>query len=268
MSSNSSCFFFSSIHRIVLKYLPNGHEPTRELIYSIPESTSEIRIDYSEGGIVGQCPNTIKLGIVNDKKHDGIYSPEELSIILNGLRKLKLRSQDEIDVEPSTGIIFPKLTLTFVDNQGNILKEFYAQDNGGNMIGNTIITVKELKDELSHLSKSFKNRLAEDGQPEERKKTRESISDIVFRFVLFSIVIGIIALPTYLFAKPEDALFLWLWISIGATELFSALLFSIGGRFNNTSSLSNFETISFLIGIVALIAYIVLWIVQMCFWWA
>ena len=257
-----------SIHRIVLKYLPNGHEPTRELIYSIPESTSEIRIDYSEGGIVGQCPNTIKLGIVNDKKHDGIYSPEELSIILNGLRKLKLRSQDEIDVEPSTGIIFPKLTLTFVDNQGNILKEFYAQDNGGNMIGNTIITVKELKDELSHLSKSFKNRLAEDGQPEERKKTRESISDIVFRFVLFSIVIGIIALPTYLFAKPEDALFLWLWISIGATELFSALLFSIGGRFNNTSSLSNFETISFLIGIVALIAYIVLWIVQMCFWWA
>ena len=37
-----------SIHRIVLKYLPDGHEPTRELIYSIPESTSEIRIDYSE----------------------------------------------------------------------------------------------------------------------------------------------------------------------------------------------------------------------------
>lgn len=37
-----------SIHRIVLKYLPDGHEPTRELIYSTPESTSEIRIDYSE----------------------------------------------------------------------------------------------------------------------------------------------------------------------------------------------------------------------------
>lgn len=100
------------------------------------------------------------------------------------------------------------------------------------------------------------------------KKTRESTSEVVFRFVLFSIVIGIIALPTYLFAKPEDDLFLWLWISIGVTELFSALLFSIGGRFNNTSSLSNFETISFLIGILALIAYIALWIFQMCFWWA
>ena len=262
------CDLAESIHRIILKHLPDGHEPTRELIYSIPESTSEIRLDYCEGGIVGQCPKPINLRIVNDKRLNGIYSPEESSKIANGLRQLKLRSQDEIDVEPSTGIIFPKLTLTFVDNQGNILKEFYAQDNGGNMIGNTIITVKELKDELSHLSKSFKERLEEDGYPEERKKTRESTSEVVFRFVLFSIVIGIIALPTYLFAKPEDDLFLWLWISIGVTELFSALLFSIGGRFNNTSSLSNFETISFLIGILALIAYIALWIFQMCFWWA
>lgn len=257
-----------SIHRIILKHLPDGHEPTRELIYSIPESTSEIRIDYCEGGIVGQCPKPINLRIVNDKRLNGIYSPEELSKIANGLRQLKLRSQDEIDVEPSTGIVFPKLTLSFIDNQGNILKEFYAQDNGGKMIGNTVITVKGLKDELSILSKSFKDRLAEDGQLDEQKTTRESTSDVVFRFVLFSIVIGIIALPTYLFANPEDDLFLWLWVSIGATELFSALLFSIGGRFNSTSSLSNFETISFLIGIGALIAYIVLWIVQMCFWWA
>lgn len=256
-----------SIHRIVLKYLPEGHEPTRELIYSIPESTSEIRIDYSEGGIVEQCPKPMKLGIVNDKNHDGIYSPEELFNILNGLRKLKLRSQDEIDVEPSTGIVFPKLTLSFVDNQGNILKEFYAQDNGDKMIGNTAISVNKLKDELSNLSKSFKDRLAGDGQTKERKGTRESTSDIIFRFILFSIVIGIIALPTYFFAKPKDDLFLWLWISIVAMEFFSAFLFSIGGKFNNTSSLSNFETISFLIGILALIAYIVLWIIQMCFWW-
>lgn len=257
-----------SIQRIILKYLPDCHEPTKELIYSIPESTSEIRIDYCEGGIVGQCPKPINLRIVNDKRLNGIYSPEELSKIANGLRQLKLRSQDEIDVEPSTGIVFPKLTLSFIDNQGNILKVFYAQDNGGKMIGNTVITVKGLKDELSILSKSFEDRLAEDGQLDEQKTTRESTSDVVFRFVLFSIVIGIIALPTYLFANPEDVLFLWLWVSIGATELFSALLFSIGGRFNSTSSLSNFETISFLIGIGALIAYIVLWIVQMCFWWA
>ena len=257
-----------SIHRIVLKYLPEGHEPTRELIYSIPESTSEIRVDYSEGGIIGQCPKPIKLGIVKDKKHDGVYSPKELSNMLNGLRKLKLRSQDEIDVEPSTGIVFPKLTLTFVDNQGNILKEFYAEDSGDKMIGNTAISVNKLKDELSNFSKSFKDRLAEDGQPKERKETRESTYDIIFRFILFSIVIGIIASPTYFFAKPKDDLFLWLWTSIGAMEFFSAFLFSIGGKFNNTSSSSNFETLSFLIGILALIAYIVLWIIQMCFWWA
>lgn len=257
-----------SIHRIVLKYLPDGHEPTRELIYSIPESTSEIRIGYSEGGIVGQCPKPIKLGIANDKKHDGIYSPKELSNILNGLRKLKLRSQDEIDVEPSTGIVFPKLTLSFIDNQGNILKEFYAKDNGNNMIGDTAISVKELKNELSNLSKSFKDRLAENEQTDEQKKSQESTSDVIFRIILFSIIIGIIALPTYLFVKTEDDLFLWLWISIGVMELFLAFLFSIGARFNNTSSLTNFEAVSFIIGICALLAYIILWIFQMCFWWA
>lgn len=257
-----------SIHRIVLKYLPDGHEPTRELIYSIPESTSEIRIDYSEGGIVGQCPKPIKLGIANDKKHDGIYSPEELSNILNGLRKLKLRSQDEIDVEPSTGIVFPKLTLSFVDNHGNLFKEFYAKDNGNNMIGDTAISVKDLKNELSNLSKSFKDRLAENEQTGEQKKSQGSTSDIIFRFILFSIIIGIIALPTYLFAKPEDDLFLWLWIFIGVMELFLAALFSVGARFNNTPSLSNFEAVSFIIGICALLAYIILWIFQMCYWWA
>ena len=72
--------------------------------------------------------------------------------------------------------MFPKLTLTFVDNQGNILKEFYAQDNGDKMMGNTAISVNKLKDELSNLSKSFKDRLVEDRQPEELKKTRESTS--------------------------------------------------------------------------------------------
>lgn len=257
-----------SINRIVLKYLPDGHEPTLELIYSIPESTSEVWIDYSEGGIVGLCPKSIKLRIVNEEWRDGIYSPEELCKIVSGLRQLKLRSQNEINVEPSTGIVFPKLTLSFVDNQGNILMEFYAQDNGDNKIGNTVITVKDLKEELSKLSKSFTDRLAENEQSKKIKKARESTFDVTFRFVLFSIVIGIIALPTYLFAKPQDDLFLWLWISIVVMEFFSAFLFSIGGRFNNTSSLSHFEAISFMIGICALLAYIVLWIFQMCYWWA
>lgn len=257
-----------SIDKVVLKYLPDGHELTRELIYSIPESTSEISINYSEGGIVGLCPNPIKLRIVNNKNCEGIYNPEELSKIVTGLRNLKLRSQEKIDIEPSTGIVFPMLTLSFADSQGKILKEFYAQDNGDDMIGNTVISVKELKDKLSKLSKSFKERLAENEQTNEPKKSREPIFDVIFRFILLTIIIGIIALPTYLFVKPEDDCYLWLWISIWVTELFSAFLFSIGGRFNNTSSLSNFEAISFIIGICALLAYIVLWIFQMIYWWA
>lgn len=254
----------NSIHRIVIKYLSDNHEPTRELIYTIPESTSEIWIDYSEGGIASHHPKSINFKIVNNKKREGIYSPEEVNKIIKGLKDLKLRSQDEIDVEPSTGIVFPKLILTLVDSDGNLLKQFYAQDNGDKMIGNIVITVEELKDELSLISDSFRNLLVDN----EKNKSRESLSSVVFRFIFLSVVIGIIALPTFLFVKPEDDLFNWLWLTIGIAEFFSVFLFSVGGRFNPTSSLSNFETISFIIGILSIIAYVILWIFQMCYWWA
>lgn len=180
-----------SIHSIILKYLLKIPEPTRELIYSIPEQTSEISISYSEGGAVGLCPLLFELRIVNNPTRDGVYSPEELSKIVNGLRNLKLRSQDEIDEEPSAGVVFPRLTLSFFDNQGNILKEFYAKDNGDNMIGNAVITVNALRDELAKFSVSFKDILVKNEQRneqsdsneqfiseeqyEDRKNTRESI---------------------------------------------------------------------------------------------
>lgn len=257
-----------SIQRIILKYLPDGHEPTKELIYSIPESTSEIWIDYSEGGIVGLSPKPIQLRIVNNNLREGIYNPDELSKITTGLRKLKLRAQDEIKAEPSTGEMFPKMLLSLVDNQGNILKTIYAQDYGDRMIGNVVITVTKLKDELSNLSKSFKDRLVENECRNDKEEPRESTFGVIFRFLLFTIVIGIFALPTYLFVKQGDDMFLWLWASIGVTEFFSAFLFSIGGRFNKTSELSNFETICFIIGVISLIAYIVMWIIQMWKWWA
>lgn len=157
-----------SIHRIILKYLIKIPEPTRELIYSIPDTTSAILIDYIAGGIVGLSPKPVVLSIVNSPSLGGIYDPDELSKIINGLRNLKLRAQNEIDEESSNGVVFPRLSLSFFDNQGNILKAFYAQDNGDNMIGSTVITVKELKDKLSNLSKSFKDRLAENEQIDER----------------------------------------------------------------------------------------------------
>lgn len=260
-----------SIERIFLNHLPKRFERTRELIYSIPDLTSEIWIEYSKGGIVGLDARVIKMGIVNDRKrihNEGcIYNPEELSVLINGLRQLELRSQEEIEEEPATGEVFPKLSLSLYDSSGHLLKTIYAQDNGGKMIGNVIISVEKFKEELAKMSKSFRDRLpiVEKGPGHQ---SRETISGVVFRFVLFSIVIGLLALPTYLFAKPDDKLFSWLWITIGITELFTGFLFNIGGRFNKTSDLSNFETISFLTGIVALIAYVVLWIIQMCFWWA
>lgn len=263
-----------SINRIFLKYLPNLHEvePTRELIYSIPDSTSEILIDYSEGGVVGLNRKPIQLQLVNHKRpstsgYECIYSPEELATTVNGLRQLKLKSQKDKDVEPSTGIIFPNLTLSLYDGNGNLLKKIYAQDNGDEMIGNVVISVDDFKNELAKLSKSFRDRVTIVDN-KQGHSARESIGEAVFRFFLFSSVIALIALPTYIFAKPEDDLFKWLWLTIGITEFFSAFLFCIGGRFNKTSSLSDFEAISFIIGIVSLIAYIVLWIIQMCYWWA
>ena len=261
-----------SIHCLILKYLPKQHEPTRELIYSIPDSASEIKIDYTAGGNVGINPKTIQLRIINDQRlstgeNQCIYSPEELSTLVKGLRKLELRVQEENNVEPPTGETFPKLILSLYDSNHNLLKRIYAQDNGDEMIGNVVISVDNFKSELAKLSKSFNDGVTIlEGQQEQ--PSRESMFEIIFRFILYSLVIGIIALPTYLFVKPEDDLFLWLWLTIGITELFSAFLFSIGGRFNKTSALSNFETISFIIGIVSLVAYVVLWIVQMCYWWA
>ncbi len=257
------------IRRIFLKYLPKQYEPTRELIYSIPTSTSEIWIDYSEGGIVGFNTKHVKLGITNNKQQTGlenncIYSPEELSKLVNGLRLLNLRSKDKAYVEPPTGITFPTLIISLFDSNDRLLKKFYAQDNGYAMIGDVAMPVKRLKNELAKLSKSFNAQLT-DTTKEEVNHARKSLSDVIFRFVFLSVVIGIFALPTYLFAKPTDKLFLWLWATIGITELFSAILFSIGG-INKTSGQNNFESISFIIGVLALVVYIVLWIIQICYW--
>lgn len=261
-----------SIKHIFLKYLPKLPDPTRELIHSIPDSTSEIWIDYSEGGLVGIADHTKKLGIINIKRSNcneknSIYSPEELSSLVNGLSQLRLRSKDENDVEPPTGKVFPQLTLSLYDSKGSLLKRINAKDNGDDMIGNVVISVDGLKKELAKISKSFMDMVTETDHKHEQY-TRESTGGAIFRFLLFSIVIALIALPTYLFVKQEDDCFLWLWITIGITELFSALLFSIGARFNNTSSISNFEAISFIIGIISLVVYVVLWIFQMIYWWA
>lgn len=259
-----------SIHRIILKYIPN-HESTREFIYSIPDSTSKISIDYDTGGAVGLNQNHFHLSLANDQRlaivdNACIYDPNEFSMLVKGLRKLNLKSQNEKNIEAPTGITFPKLTLSLYDAEGHLLKKIYAQDDGETMIGNVVISVDSLKNELAKLSKTFRDKVTIDNNKQGQSE-HGSIGEVIFRFFLFSIIIAIIAVPTYLFVKPEDELFKGLWLTIGLTEFFAALLFSIGAIFNKTKRLSNFETISFIIGAVCFIAYVVLWIVQMCKWW-
>lgn len=252
----------SSIDKIIVKFLPK--EPTRELIYSIPDETSEIWISHTDAGAVGLVKPAI-LRIGKNKKSpltsNTLYTsnPVEFVDLVNGLRHLQLRSQDEENIEPSTGVIFPRLTISLFDANGKRIKEIYAEDHDSKAIGNIVMPVEELKDKIAEISPSFKEIV---------EPKPDTLSNLIFRLIFFTVIIGILALPVYLFAKPEDDLYLWLWITIGSTELFSAVLFSLGGVVNKSSKLSTFETISFMVGCLCTIAYIVLWIFQMCYWWA
>lgn len=259
-----------SIQRIILKYLPDCHEPTKELIYSIPESTSEIWIEYNKGGFVGQ-DNTItrvRLGKIKksviSSKYKYIYNSREFKDVVDGLRKLKLRSQDRSFEEPSTGIMFPTLTITLYDSEANKIKQFYAQDNGDRIIGDIALPVDCLKDELVKISSSFKKELSNTNNNVKTKT--HSWSDVIFFAILVSFGVALFALPLYLFIKPTDALFNWLWLSIGITEI-SILLFIIFGLKNNGETLGNVGFSGFVIGIVSFVVYVVLWIIQMCKWW-
>ena len=263
----------NSIERILLKHIiPKRTEPTQEIIYSIPDSTSEIEIEYSDGGPVGFSKSyRLRIGVKRNStvSSDSLYicDPDQFYKLMIGLRQLKLRSQESMNIDPSTGEIFETLKISLYGNNGNIIKMFYAQDYRRKPIGNIAIEVGKLKNEIVKLSPSFEKALVEFYESGKFQPKQVSWGNVVFPTILFSIVICILAFPTYLFVKPTDALFVWFWITIGITELFSGILFNIGGRFRRNSDISKFETVSFMIGILALIAYIILWIIQMFFWW-
>lgn len=261
-----------SIEQILLKHIPKRTEPTRELIYSIPDSVSEIGIEYSDGGAVGLARlYRLRIGVktISTVSSDSIYfcNPDEFHKLKAGLRQLELRSQENLSVDPPTGQTFETLSISLYGNDGDLIKKFYAQDDGEKPIGNIAIEVDKLKSEIARLSPSFEKSLLEFFGSEKVKPKQSSWVDVIWMAALFSIVICVFASPTYFFVKSTDDCFIWLWLTIGITELFSGILFSIGGRFKRTSGISNFETVCFIIGILALIAYIVLWIFQMIFWW-
>lgn len=258
-----------AIHEIILKFLPDRHEPTKELIYSIPESTSEIWIEYNKGGFVGK-DNTItrvRLGKIKESvissEHKYICNPKEFKDVVDGLRKLKLRSQDRSFEQPSPGIMFPSLIISLFDSDGNKIKSFFAQNNGDRIIGDIVLSVDRLKEELIKISSSFKNELSNTNN-NIKTKTHSWYDEIPFA-LLISLGVAFFALPLYLFIEPTDAMFNWLWFSIGIIEI--SILSIIFGPKNREGTLGNVGFSGFLIGIVSFIAYVVLWIIQMCKWW-
>lgn len=261
-----------SIHHIILRYLPQKHEPTQELIYSIPDSASEISIDYSEGGVVGGNNATARIRIGKNKissessEFEYTYDPDEFNQVADGLRDLKLHAQVRSYEEPSTGIMFPTLTITLYDNDGNQIKKFYAQDNGVEKIGDIALPVESLKKELVKICPTFNKALNKSKETKTGEDKKHSWSEVIIFSILASVAVGIIALPAYLFLKPTDTLFNWLWLSIGITEL-AVLSFSIFGIKDETKFRENISFISFILGIIAFVAYIVMWIIQMFKWW-
>lgn len=153
-----------SIEQVILKYLQKSPEPTIELIHSIPDTTSEIRIEYSEGGIVGLA-NHYQLRLGNIKTSllssniEYSFNPKELSQIVSGLRDLRLHSQFSRNIEMNTRDAPTFLWISLYDKAGNLIKNFYAEDVYGQCVGNIAIKVEKLKDEIIKFSPSFKKLL-------------------------------------------------------------------------------------------------------------
>lgn len=258
-----------SIQQIILKYLPKRSEPTIELVYTIPDITSEIWIDYSTGGIVGLTKHhKLRIGNIKSSPISSniayLFNPQEFSQMVSGLRNLKLRSQFGTNVEVNTGVAQAVLSISLYDNEGNLIKKFYAEDVNGQSVGDTAISVEKLKNEIIKISPSFNNLLNPDDSSEKDEKTDLSTKIIVFLF--FTLIIGLIALPTYFFVHLEDQYYWWLWCSICSTELFT-LIFTIAELNKKSTDLTRCGTIAFILGCLSLFAYIVLWICQMCYWW-
>jgi len=254
-----------SIQQVILKYLPKRSEPTIELIYSIPDTTSEIWIDYSEAGAVGLAKNyQLRIGNIKNSpissNVDYSFNPQEFSQIVSGLRDLQLHSQFRTNVEMNTGEAPAMLTISLYDNIGNCIKKFYAEDVNGKCVGDTAITVGKLKNEIIKISPSFK-KLLNSNEPQ-KKEEKTSISTGIIVFMFFSLIIG----PTYFFVNLDDKYYWWLWSSICSTELFT-ILFTITEINNNSSNLTNTRMAVFILGTLSLFAYIILWICQMCSWW-
>ncbi len=243
--------------------------PTRELIYTIPDNTSVIEIRYRAGGIVGSTlpDKFIRIGDNKSARVNFEYSfnKAEFKELAEGLRAMQLRSKDAERKEPPTGVVYPTLTVTLYDNDGKKLKSFYSQGSNNEMLGNVSIAVEDLRKRISNISPYFKSRLKEDIKEE---STTESKGPALVLCFLVSIVVALLALPCYFFVKPSDSMYIWMWSALGLAELTGGFIFNISYGCRNSDKVNNFEAFCYIIAITSLIAYAVMWIIQMCKWWA
>lgn len=115
-------------------------------------------------------------------------------------------------------------------------------------------------DEL--IARSMENKTGEDGGKGKEKK-RDSWGDVIGQNIIITIVVCVLALPTFFFVKPTDRWYYCLWITLAVMELTGGILFGLGGRYSK-----KLESFSFFIALLCVIAYIAFWIAQMCYWWA
>ncbi|MDE6553031.1 MAG: serine/threonine protein kinase [Muribaculaceae bacterium] len=263
----------NAINKIFIRNVLSPTEPTKELIYSIPESTYVIEMDYAKGGITGLTPpnKLIRIGLNKTTKVNFgyLHDQAEFSRLVEGLRNMNLRSKDTINLEPPTGVVFPTLRITLYDYNGNRIKSIFAQDYGNERLGNVTLSVKELRDRISEISPFYSDHLADDkGEEVSLAKGGFSICTGIIVFILISLIIGVLALPTYLYVSSEDSMYSWLWGSLAIAELMTAFLFNISYTLKRSKEINIFETVCMVIAIVSLIAYLVFWIIQMYNWWA
>jgi hypothetical protein len=261
-----------SIKHVIQKHLPRQSEPpTRELIHTIPNATdiSEIWIDYSEAQTESHARHH-RLRIGNreqatlSSRVEYIYNKAEVKAIVNGLKGLKLKSNNSINAQRTTDEVLETLTISFYGIKGNLIKKFYAQDKGKKCVGDTAIHVSSLKDEIIKLSPSFKKLLSRHNTEDQDDDEDEESSFGGFGAIIsFTGVIGLFALPTYLYVTESDKLYCWLWLSIGLTELFLIVFCCIC----DSTKVKGSMVATFVLGALSLLAYIVLWICQLCIWW-
>ena len=244
----------------------NNSIPTKELVHSIPEYTTKIMLEYMKGGVVGLSPIKVRID----------QSNPEFSKLKDGLKSMKLRSQEIIERDPPAGVINPCLEIGFYNDLGKEIKFIYAEDAGDLRIGNINMTVEELRERISAISPFYSNIFDSHNNKKQsiekannvKGNKRNSPFNIFLSFNAITVLIVLAAIPLFYFEDSFTMITDWMWILLAISELTLAVLFNIGWHLNKSKGFSTFERVTLVVGILALLAYLILWIILLCKWYA